>query len=67
MCVTGVALWNTPLLGVLRCGHPDPVSPRTLGVRAVDNRAAAVDHGGGKILLLQLWLSVFSLIFFISS
>jgi hypothetical protein len=67
MCVTGAKLWNTSSLGVLPCGHLEPVSQCTLGVRAVDRRVTAVDHGEAENLAAQLCLSVFSRICFISS
>ncbi len=38
MCVTGPELWNTAPREPSGCGHPVPVSPPTLGVRAVDRR-----------------------------
>ncbi len=50
MCVTGASLWNTALLGLLRCGRPGRTGPCTLGVRAVDKQSAAVDYSGAKIL-----------------
>jgi hypothetical protein len=43
MCVTGPLLWNTTWLHVFRCGHLMRLSPRVLGVRAVDRPVTAVD------------------------
>lgn len=67
MCVTGAELWNTSSFGVLRCGHPEPISQRTLGVRAVDKPVAAVDQGDAENLAAQPCFSVFARICFISS
>jgi hypothetical protein len=77
MCVTGPLLWNTTWLEVSRCGHPMLLSPRMLGVRAVDKPVMAVDMTVRKNLLrlasgpretsAQDWFSAFSLIFFVSS
>jgi hypothetical protein len=67
MCVTGAELWNTSSFGVLGCGHPEPISQRTLGVRAVDKPVEAVDHGDAENLAAQLCFSVFARICFISS
>jgi hypothetical protein len=67
MCVTGAKLWNTSSSGALPCGQPEPVSQRTLGVRAVDRPVTAVDHGEAENLAVQLCFSVFARICFNSS
>src|SRR5947209_20145172 len=43
MCVTGPQLWNTGWLAIFRCGQLMRLSPRILGVRAVDSTVTAVD------------------------
>ena len=77
MCVTRPLLWNTTWLEVFRCGQPKPLSPRMLGVRAVDRPVTAVDTAVRKNFLRlaaaapecpdQARFSEFSLIFFVSS
>ena len=77
MCVTGPQLWNTTWFAIFRCGHPMPLGPRMLGVRAVDKPVMAVDMTVRKNLPRlviqapetpdQAWFSTFSLIFFVSS
>src|SRR5258708_867662 len=51
MCVTRPLLWNTTWLDVFRCGQPKPLSPRMLGVRAVDRPVTAVDTAVRKNFL----------------
>jgi hypothetical protein len=67
MCVTGPELWNTSSFGVLRCGQPEPISQRTLGLHVVDKPVAAVDHGDAENLAAQPCFSVFARICFSSS